>query len=681
MFKQMNSIKLSLILLLLILLKIELPAASISQADSTIFAKGSKERLKDSLVNLYNTEKNNKKRALYLLELCEIEENSSVAVSFAEKAIHLTDSLGLKEENARANHLSGIAWKKWGDYNKSADRLNSVLDYYEKRSMKREVSILKNDIGETLRASNNYNLAFSYLNSALEYFTSANDSLEIAKTYNRLAATQYEFLSKNPEFDSFNSCIFIDKLPYNDAISLFPNIKKSADTLLFYISQANFYAELCNSKSTIISTEIIYASHLRATGQTDEAIVLFDKIISDIKQSGNYFDLPLVLYNKSLVYIENINDIPKAIELALEALQLSKKYNIRLYEYLINTVLQRCYSTCGDYKNAIAFIKNNEELSKHFVFEELRLKLLLEQMDYQFVKRETELKNRNLRMVMLLGFFAFFLLFSFVATITVARKNKKLKSLLEELNAKNDIISKQKDELKDAVASKDKFFSIIAHDLKGPFSAVKGLTELLVDNINDKNMKGVEECASVILKSSQKTMELITNLLTWARSQIGHMEFFPKTLNLNSTLEESLQMLKESANSKNIVLINNIRNDTVVFADKEMINIIFRNLVSNSIKFTKSGGEILIWDSILNNKVAISVKDTGIGIPEVMLNEIFSLNAITGRPGTNNEYSTGLGLILCKEFTEKNGGEIFAESTEGVGSTFHFTLPTGKFES
>ncbi|MDP3437776.1 MAG: tetratricopeptide repeat-containing sensor histidine kinase, partial [Bacteroidales bacterium] len=649
--------------------------ASFYQTDSTNFTISSTERLKDSLLHLYNTEQNSKQKALYLLEICRIEENTLEAVSYAEKAIHLTDSLALKEENARANHLSGIAWKKWGDYNISAERLNYALDYYEKRSMQREVSLIKNDLGETLRASNNYNLAFSNFNSALEYFIKLNDSLEIAKTYNRLAATQYEFLAKNPEFETFNTSIYVNKLPYKDAILMVPNFKKSEDTLLYYISQSKHYAACANSKSIIISTDIIYASHLRATGQTDEAILLFDKIIADIYQFRYYVDLPLVLYNKSLVYINNINDIPKAIELSLEALQLSKKFNIRLYEYLINTVLQRCYSTIGDYKNAFVFIQNNEELSKHFVFEELRLKLLLEELDYQYVKRESELKNRNLRMVMLLVFFAFFLLFSFIATINVARKNRKLKSLLEELNTKNDIISKQKDELKDAVASKDKFFSIIAHDLKGPFSAVKGLTEMLVDNINDKNMKGVEECAFIILKSSQKSMELITNLLTWARSQIGHMEFIPRILNLNSTLEESLQILKESAGNKNIELINIIQQDTLVFADKEMLNIIFRNLVSNSIKFTNAGGEIVIWDSILDNKVVIFVKDTGIGIPEVMLKEIFSLNATTGRQGTNNEYSTGLGLILCKEFVEKNGGEIFAESTEGEGSTFRFTLP------
>ena len=659
----MDSLKLSLVLLLILL----------SKAES--YAQPSKDRLKDSLLHQYNSEQNSKKRAQYLLELCEIEENSSAAVSLAEKAIRFTDSLGLRDENAKANHLSGIAWKKWGDYNKSAARLNTALDYYEKRSMKRDISILKNDIGETLRASNNYNLAFSFLNSALEYFTSTNDSLEIAKTYNRLAATQYEFITKNPEFESFITNVFVNKLSYNEAVSLVPDFKKSVDTLLNYISQAKHYAVCCNSISIIISTDIIYASHLRTTGQTDEAIILFDKIIADINQFGYFTELPLVLYNKSLVYIENINDTPKAIELALEALQLSKKFDIRLYEYLINTVLQRCYITSGDYKNAIAFIKNNEELSKHFVFEELRLKLLLEQMDYQFAKRETELKNRSLRLAMLLGFFAFILLFSFIATITVSRKNRKLKSLLDELNTKNNIISKQTDELKDAVASKDKFFSIIAHDLMGPFGAVKGLTELLIDNINDKNMKGVEECASVILKSSQKSMELITNLLTWARSQIGRMEFNPKILNLNSTLKESLMVLNESANNKNIELINNIKDDTTVFADKDMLNIIFRNLVTNSIKFTNQGGEVVVWDSIRNNKVLISVKDTGIGIPEIMLKEIFSLNSMTGRPGTNNEYSTGLGLILCKEFVEKNGGEIFVESTEGNGSTFHFTLP------
>jgi len=228
--------------------------------------------------------------------------------------------------------------------------------------------------------------------------------------------------------------------------------------------------------------------------------------------------------------------------------------------------------------------------------------------------------------------------------------------------------------LRDLNAQKDKFFSIIAHDLKSPFNAIIGFSDLLMDQINEKDYEGIYEYAKIIGQSSHRAMDLLMNLLEWSHSQTGRMLFNPISFDLVGLIKENIGLFENIASQKAISIKKVLPQESPVFADKPMISTVLRNLTSNAIKFTKEGGEINILVEKNSKEIIFSVSDNGIGIEPKRLEKLFRIGESDSTPGTNNEKGTGLGLILCKEFVENHGGKIWAESEEGKGSTFYFTL-------
>ncbi len=225
-------------------------------------------------------------------------------------------------------------------------------------------------------------------------------------------------------------------------------------------------------------------------------------------------------------------------------------------------------------------------------------------------------------------------------------------------------------------AEKDKFFSIIAHDLRSPFNGFLGLTEIMAEGLPGMSMAEIQQMAVLIRKSATNLFSLLGNLLEWSRMQRGLMCVFPSSFLLMPKISESMLLVKDAADNKEIVISYAVPEDLKVFTDGNMLGGILRNLVTNAVKFTSKGGIILISaKSIPGNLVEISVRDTGIGMSKGLINDLFRLDVNTSRKGTDGEYSTGLGLMICKDFIEKNGGEFFIESEEGKGSDFKFTVP------
>jgi len=224
-------------------------------------------------------------------------------------------------------------------------------------------------------------------------------------------------------------------------------------------------------------------------------------------------------------------------------------------------------------------------------------------------------------------------------------------------------------------ATKDKFFSIIAHDLKSPFNSIIGFSEHLVEKVNEKNYHKINEIANVILNSSNSAMNLLTNLMTWSHLETGRMPFNPEYFDIATIVGEVLALIKPTSEHKSISIENGISTNAQVFADKEMIATVLRNLITNSLKFTEIGGRIKISSVIKNNRLIVSIIDNGIGISKKRIDKLFTINENYSTPGTQKEKGTGLGLILCKEFIDKNNGEIWVESNVGVGSSFSFSLP------
>jgi signal transduction histidine kinase len=225
-------------------------------------------------------------------------------------------------------------------------------------------------------------------------------------------------------------------------------------------------------------------------------------------------------------------------------------------------------------------------------------------------------------------------------------------------------------------ATKDKFFSIIAHDLKSPFYSIIGLSEHLVKFVKEKEYEKIGEFADIILQSSNRVMDLLTNLMEWSQLQSGRMDFNPVHFDIVSLIREVTLLLKDTAEQKSIILENTLPANVHITADKEMISTVLRNLISNALKFTPTGGKILISAVTGQNEVTIIVQDNGVGISKDRIDKLFNITESYSTPGTQKEKGTGLGLILCKEFIEKNNGKIWVESEVGIGSSFCISLPT-----
>jgi PAS domain S-box-containing protein len=238
----------------------------------------------------------------------------------------------------------------------------------------------------------------------------------------------------------------------------------------------------------------------------------------------------------------------------------------------------------------------------------------------------------------------------------------------EEIKLKNGLLQASN-------AEKDKFFSIIAHDLRGPLSAFVGATQIITEEIHTMNIEEIIDITMSMKTSASNIYSLLENILEWSRLRRGGMDFVPEILNLKEKIGDCIDVLSESARKKRIQVTFSIPDEMEVFADNHMFDTIIRNLISNAIKFTPVGGNIsLTADYNNDHSIVVKVSDSGIGMTPELINKLFLISEKTSRPGTEGEMSTGLGLLLVKEFIEKHGGKIWVKSEVGNGSTFSFTI-------
>ncbi|HEY5511010.1 MAG TPA: ATP-binding protein [Prolixibacteraceae bacterium] len=254
--------------------------------------------------------------------------------------------------------------------------------------------------------------------------------------------------------------------------------------------------------------------------------------------------------------------------------------------------------------------------------------------------------------------------------------NGLIVDITEQVLAKAEIEHQNK-ELQKINAEKDKFFSIIAHDLRSPFNGFLGLTQIMAEELPSLTMSEVQDIAMRMSKSAENLYRLLNNLLEWSQIQEGAIRFRPEVIHLELVIVGIIDIIQESAKSKGIDIETHIPDGLVVCADANMLQTILRNLLSNALKFTPKGGNMNVSAKPTSDKnVEISIQDTGIGMNQILLDNLFRIDVQSYREGTDKEPSSGLGLLLCKEFVEKQGGELWVESEEGIGSTFYFTLPT-----
>lgn len=251
-------------------------------------------------------------------------------------------------------------------------------------------------------------------------------------------------------------------------------------------------------------------------------------------------------------------------------------------------------------------------------------------------------------------------------------------SLKKNFLRENEIIKKQEQEIRKISRTKDKLFSIISHDLRDPFNSIIGLSDLMADETEDISLEEMRKYAGLINRTAENAFRLLINLLNWSRLNQGNIPFQPQNVHLLPIVNDCIDIVKDISDKKEISVSTEIDEELKVNADLNMIQVILRNLLSNAIKFTNQGGVVKVFASITSgNKVKISVTDSGVGMSQDIINNLFEIDKEVLRAGTDGEAGTGLGLLLCKGFVDIHDCEIWVESNESTGSSFYFTMPSG----
>lgn len=437
-------------------------------------------------------------------------------------------------------------------------------------------------------------------------------------------------------------------------------------TLKIYTANASEYG-LSNSHKNLGMIEYSMGDYELAEKYLNESLKIKNKIGDLLSLPTIYEYLGLCLIGKGQIE-EGFNSLKRGLTLAISNNQ--KKIQLNIYSKLTEV-----YLSIKDLENAISCQKKQIGIQDLILSGAANIKIEQLQAIYEIDKQNGQIielekqnvinsliikQHRTSQLIMIVGIFIALL----ISISTYWFYNK---------------IRHKNLELKKTNAAKDKFFAIIAHDLRGPTGALASFLEHINETFDELSPTELKEILLLLYKSAENVSGLLENLLIWAQSQLNKIEFCPLELKLTDVIQNSIKGLMQSAQNKQVEIKFELNDQIIVLADLNMVQAILRNLLSNAIKFTHRGGSVIIKTEVLNvNNASISIIDNGVGIEKSALSKIFDISNTHHTKGTENEQSTGLGLILVKDFTEKNNGTIKIDSQKGKGTTVSFTLPVNQ---
>jgi signal transduction histidine kinase len=487
--------------------------------------------------------------------------------------------------------------------------------------------------------------------------------------------------------------IYMDMYNYSKAEEYYLKSKKLIEE----------YRNKYNLTQFISATYYSLAGLYRGTEKAQEGFLLIQQAVDAAaswhESTGRIRALTLL----SRYYLLTYNDLESAFKYALEALKIAEESKLK-YDYVLaeielmticlnvhhekealkyalyalaktdstdwNSLEAIHYSLVGIYANLGEMDKVEESLNQyrdfmqrmsdnnlHVATQNMEVKYETEKKELQIVNQQAVISQQNTQRIAYLAGLALTLVI-IILTLNMVRLQKRRNKELADMNV-----------------TKDKFFSIISHDLKNPAIAQRNALQMLLDNIDNLDTKSVTAYYTELLKSSDAQVELLFNLLSWAQVETGRMPFHPAVFDLKTVIRPETELMLVPLANKQIELSCSLPNNTQAYGDKNMIGTVVRNLLSNAIKFTHTGGQINLDVTVQKDSFLISIKDDGVGMPPETMGNLFRIDKQTSTTGTQGESGSGLGLIVCKELVEKNGGTISVVSEEGKGTTFHFTVP------
>jgi len=677
----------------------------------------------DSLYNLLN-QTDNKEKLVGIYNKLSVEMlkvSSDSALFYAEKALQLSKILNYQKGVANSYLSMGRVSIVEGNFDKSVKYLMNSLKIFENENDSIGISKSYLKLGYTYYNINEFEKAQKYNMLSLKFLKS-NDYANLQNTYNNIgliyssmdmpdSALYYYQRSitssnnkngrKNVLYELGNIAnLYLNQGNYKKALKTYFEVKsmseEHSDKNALSISYCNLSEvyflmaekeKAINKRRNYNKLSVSFADSALITAKEVNSLILinyaYEQLFQSYKGLNDYKNA--FLYLDSFVNVkDSLFDMSKITELE----KLENKYQTEKQQLEIES-----YEKTKNLNEAI--IKKQDQIILFgiiaiviilvlFIFlilsyrKKLKINKILNKKNKAILNQRSEIAAQRDKMSEL----AFELK---KANKKKNKVNKRLNELNESITIQRKEIASQRDklsvlafELKKSNKTKNKFISVLAHDLKNPFQSILGFSELIKEQTLKGKYDNVNLYSEYIYNTAVNTYTLLENLLDWAKAQAGMMKYKPKNILLDDIIRESIYIIKNSADAKNINLEVFCEKSTEVFADKSMIATIIRNLVTNAIKFTERNGSVIISSEKNNKDVIITVKDSGIGIKEEKISKLFKADLNFSTTGTENEKGSGLGLSVCKDFITKNNGTIKVKSKPGEGSSFIITIPLAK---
>lgn len=597
------------------------------------------------------------------------------SIHYGKKAEELAQQTGDKKLLAKAYNSTGAGYFMFGDFE------NATLKYYAALRLREAIADTAgmcasyNNIGNIFMNQGNYPKALQFYQKALKLSREINDSVSTSRSLNNIGSA-YQWQNMPDQALGY----YLESLPLKEALKDRDGMSRGLSNIGLIYSQKGDYKKALDYQYKALS------------------------IAEEIKSLHNEV---YVLRGLADAYLAG-RQPRKAVSFAMRSLEKAQQFNSKDEIKQSTELLNAIYTELGDYKNAHFYLTLFNAYKDSVQTEQAMSQINMMQVRYDTEKKELENKrlkaDRSLQSKQLEQKTIFTytigallvtaLIFVFVTYRGQKRvrlinrklsfKNSKITQYNRLINEKNGALKEQatqlkwqKEELEHLNELKNRLFSIVAHDLRGPLVSLKSLLQLLaMGSLPEEKLK---RFARTLEAEQQNTLYLLDNLLIWARSQMDGANCKESQINIAQLVAENINLLKPQAQRKDILLENKVNSQAtaLALADDEIIKLVLRNLMSNAIKFCNAGDVVTVEAESDSQFVTVVVRDTGIGIDLNSQEKIFGFRSLT-TTGTAMEKGNGLGLALCKDFIEQNGGRIWVESVPGVGSSFSFTLPTAR---
>jgi signal transduction histidine kinase len=591
-------------------------------------------------------------------------------------ARYLNEALPIAQKSPNLSYLYKIHFDLGNLYGKmdfnhlSLEHLLKSEEHYKQINDSAKLIYAWITLGNTYENIGNVEKSRQYLLKALEYDFAIDKVNMISDIYNNLGVLHWK---RAHNYDSGR--YYIQK-----AIDSVPGIQQNNLLATYYSNLGGLELQSANSKTGL---EYLIKARAIETNYKD-----------DYQKSGMIINIgiahsQLEQYDSAKYYLYS------GLKLALKSSAYEFAKNAYKALFTIDSIQKKYLPAIEKYQKYYEMRDSidNEQVRNKIAELEIIYETRKKENENQFLKTENELKQNMIQNQRIIGLLVISGLLSVIAFVFILLKNqrklkvvnKQLELTNREVNLKNEIIRKtnsnleeQKKKLTELNQTKDKFFSVVAHDLRSPFNVLLGYLDMLETEFDELDKLSKLDIIRTLHESSRNTYNLLVNLLEWSRSQRGHLHSNPENLALYDLANEAIQFLHQRSKDKNQVIKNEIDQNIIVYTDQNLTQSIFINLINNAIKFTPSKGQIKLTASQKDSMVECSISDTGIGIPADKMDELFKLNSEFSRNGTENEPGTGLGLILCQEFVQLINGQIWVTSIEKQGTTFYFSVPAKK---